>query len=44
MAERGFRCLDFFDPLYRPHDGSFWQADLAFVRADWSGFKHPSYV
>lgn len=44
MARRGFRCLDFFDPLYRPHDASFWQADLAFARSDWAGFQHPSYV
>ena len=43
MAQRGFRCLDFFDPLYRPHDGSFWQADLAFARSDWHGFNHQSY-
>jgi FkbM family methyltransferase len=44
MAARGFRCIDLFDPLYRPHDGAFWQADLAFVRADWPGFQHPHYV
>lgn len=44
MAARGFRCLDLFDPLYRPHDGSFWQADLAFARADWPGFRHPAYL
>lgn len=44
MADRGFRCLDFFDPLYRPHDGSFWQADLAFARAEWKGFSHPAYA
>jgi len=44
MQDRGFRCLDFFDPLYRPHDASFWQADLAFARADWPGFQHPHYT
>lgn len=44
MAARGFRCVDMFDPLYRPHDGSFWQADLAFARSDWSGFHHPHYA
>jgi FkbM family methyltransferase len=44
MARRGFRCLDFFDPLYRPHDGAFWQADLAFAREDWPGFKYPHYA
>jgi FkbM family methyltransferase len=44
MAERGFRCVDFFDPLYRPHDGAFWQADLAFAREDWPGFRYPAYA
>ncbi|ACB77228.1 FkbM family methyltransferase [Opitutus terrae] len=44
MAERGFRCIDFFDPLYRPHDAAFWQADLAFARTDWPGFQYPHYV
>jgi FkbM family methyltransferase len=44
MRARGFRCLDWFDPLYRPHDASFWQADFAFVREDWTGFRHPHYV
>lgn len=44
MSQRGFRCLDWFDPLYRPHDGSFWQADVAFARADWPGFAHPDYL
>jgi FkbM family methyltransferase len=44
MADRGFRCIDFFDPLYRPHDGSFWQADFAFARTDWPGFEHQHYA
>ena len=44
MRARGFRCLDFFDPLYRPHDASFWQADLAFARNDWPGFNHGAFV
>jgi O-methyltransferase len=43
MEARSFRCLDLFDPLYRPRDGSFWQADLAFARADWEGFEYPHY-
>jgi FkbM family methyltransferase len=43
MAKRGFRCLDFFDPLYRPHDASFWQADLAFARADRPQFQYQHY-
>ncbi|MBI4625075.1 MAG: FkbM family methyltransferase [Verrucomicrobia bacterium] len=44
MAQRGFRSLDLFDPLYRPHDASFWQVDFAFARSDWHGFSHPSYL
>jgi len=44
MEAWGFRCLDFFDPLYRPHDGAFWQADFAFARSTWPGFAHASYV
>jgi hypothetical protein len=44
MAGHGFRCLDLFDPLYRPHDGSFWQVDLAFARVDWPGFQYPHYT
>lgn len=44
MAARGFRCLDLFDPLYRPHDASFWQADLAFARSNWPGFDHQAYL
>lgn len=44
MRAKGFRCLDQFDTLYRPHDGSFWQADLVFARHDWPGFGHPAYL
>jgi FkbM family methyltransferase len=44
MERRGFRCIDCFDLLYRPHDGSFWQMDLAFARQDWPGFKYPHYL
>lgn len=44
MDARGFRCIDLFDPLYRPHDASFWQVDMAFARADWAGFQHRSYL
>lgn len=43
MTRRGFRCIDWFDPLFRPHDGSFWQADFAFVREEWPGFQYRHY-
>jgi FkbM family methyltransferase len=43
MTERGFRCIDLFDALYRPYDATFWQVDLAFARVDWPGFRYPDY-
>ena len=33
LEARGFRCCDLADPMRRPHDGVFWQMDLAFVPA-----------
>lgn len=39
----GFRCIDLVDPLYRPHDNSFWQMDLVFVRADRPEFSYQQY-
>jgi FkbM family methyltransferase len=39
----GFRCCDLTDPLYRLHDGLFWQADLFFARHDWAPFKYSEY-
>lgn len=43
LGERGFRCIDLFDPLHRPHDDSFWQMDLVFVRGDRPEFSYQSY-
>jgi hypothetical protein len=43
LAERGFRCLDMFDPLYRPKDEALWQMDLVFARADRPEFQYNSY-
>jgi FkbM family methyltransferase len=43
MAALGFRCVDLFDAVYRPHDGAFWQCDIAFARADSPVFATPSY-
>jgi FkbM family methyltransferase len=34
LESLGFRCIDLFDPLYRPADGAFWQMDLVFIRND----------
>lgn len=43
MAERGFRPVDLVDVLHRPHDGTLWQMDLFFVRADLAVFSSSSY-
>jgi FkbM family methyltransferase len=43
LGERGFRCLDLIEPLYRPYDNSFWQADLVFVRDNRPEFSYQGY-
>ena len=43
LGERGFRCIDLVDPLYRPRDGSFWQMDLVFVRDSRPELAYNSY-
>lgn len=43
LKEIGFRCIDLVDPLYRPTDRAFWQADLVFVRDDRNEFRNLSY-
>lgn len=44
LEKMGFRCIDLFDPLYRPKDGAFWQMDLVFMRAERSEFQCRSYT
>jgi FkbM family methyltransferase len=39
LREKGFRCLDLFDILYRSSDLAFWQADFLFVRSDRAEFS-----
>ncbi|HWZ95735.1 MAG TPA: FkbM family methyltransferase [Opitutaceae bacterium] len=39
LEELGFRCIDLFDPFYRPSDGTLWQMDLVFMRGDRPEFK-----
>jgi FkbM family methyltransferase len=34
LENLGFRCIDLFDPFYRPSDGTLWQMDLIFMRSD----------
>jgi FkbM family methyltransferase len=43
LGERGFRCIDLVDPLYRPYDDSFWQMDLVFVRDSRPEFNYQGY-
>ncbi len=43
LAERGFRCIDLCDPLYRPRDGALWQMDLFFAPAAHAAFESNSY-
>jgi FkbM family methyltransferase len=43
LQERGFRCVDFCDPLFRPGDGVLWQMQMFFIRADHPVFESNSY-
>ena len=43
LGERGFRCIDLVEPLHRPHDDSFWQMDLVFVRDSRPEFSYQRY-
>ena len=43
LRERGFRCVDICDPLFRPNDRALWQAHLFFIRADHPLFHSNSY-
>ena len=43
LAGLGFRCIDLVDPMYRPHDGAFWQMDLVFVRQTRPEFNYQQY-
>lgn len=44
MAAKGFRCVDLFDPLYRPYDDAFWQMDLVFLRETRPEFQYQGYT
>jgi hypothetical protein len=43
LEERGFRCLDLVDPLYRS-DGALWQVDAVFVRADAPEYRTEAWM
>ena len=39
----GFHCVDIGEPMWREHDGSFWQMDLFFVRAQSKEAQYQGY-
>ena len=43
LGERGFRCIDLCDPLYRERDGALWQMDLFFVPGSNPAFESNAY-
>jgi FkbM family methyltransferase len=44
LGNRGFRCVDIVDQMYRPGDGALWQADLFFLQASDPAFLSSSYT
>lgn len=44
LQERGFRCADVAEPLFRPTDKLLWQIDFYFLRADHPAFKDFRYL
>ncbi|WP_225907684.1 FkbM family methyltransferase [Leptolyngbya sp. BL0902] len=40
LEDRGFRCIDMSEPLYRDFDQAFWQFDLFFVPQSYPGFNN----
>jgi FkbM family methyltransferase len=44
LAETGFRCIDLFEPMYRPKDEVLWQMDLVFARATRPEFADCTYA
>jgi FkbM family methyltransferase len=43
LGTLGFRPIDFFDPIHRPHDGCFWQCDIVFARAERPEFGYTQF-
>ena len=43
MEEKGFRCIDMSEPLFREKDNSFWQIDLFFIRSNRKEFDTNTY-
>jgi FkbM family methyltransferase len=43
LGQLRFRCIDLVEPMHRPHDDSFWQMDLVFVRDSRPEFSYQGY-
>ncbi len=43
LHEHGFRPVEVVDVMHRPRDGTLWQMDVFFARADWPGFARVTY-
>ena len=43
MAEKGFRVAGIVNPMKRPRDGVFWQADFFFLKAEHPVFRSNTY-
>lgn len=40
LEDRGFRCIDMSEPMYRDFDRAFWQVDLFFMPQSYAGFEN----
>jgi FkbM family methyltransferase len=43
LEGRGLRCLDLFEPVFRPKDGCLWQMDLVFAPSSHPCFQDRSW-
>lgn len=43
LEARGFRCVDVFDLLVRPHDQVFWQMDMVFIPSSDPMFEYTEF-
>ena len=43
LEQRGFRPLDLFDVIHRPHDGALWQFDMLLGRIDAPEFSSNTF-
>jgi len=43
LENKGFRCIDMCDPLFRSKDGVLWQMDLFFAKSNHLCFESKSW-